>query len=228
MSTVEKSQNKETSSEKRTIVVTGFGLFRNHESNPSWESIRDGRLKIDREGYDIVTKRIDVAYKEVDKAVDDLWKQYKPKIMVHVGLAAHETGIKLEQMARCGPYIHDDVVKHAPHKELREYVGESLEENLIKHTYYCKPCEFDCSTTCLDLDHVCFEMNKAHEKGLLALPTKTSQDAGLYVCEYIYHKSLSICDRAVFIHVPDVKKFKLEDITSALKFAIETLIDSLD
>lgn len=215
---------------KHNVVVTGFGVFRDHLVNPSWEAIRDGQLKIDRPNINLIVKQVDVSYEQVDNAIPNIWKDLKPLLVVHIGLAAHETSIRIEQIARHGPYIHDDVVQHAPHKHLRHYKGDEdgcLEENVIRRGYSCKPCDFGCSTTCIDVDRVCTEMNRAFDEGKLKLPTKISKDAGLYVCEYIYQKSLCISDRCVFIHVPDVENFKIDDIRTSLKYCIEILVDEV-
>lgn len=216
----------------KNVVVTGFGLFRDHQINPSWEAIKDGQLKINRSNINLITKQVDVSYKDADKAVSTLWKEYNPILMIHVGLAAHESAIRIEQLARHGPYIHDDVVEFAPHKELRHYDhddnnAKSLEENIILKDYSCKPCQFDYSKTCLNVDRVCDKLNQLYQNNQVVLPTRKSTDAGLYLCEYIYHKSLTICDRTVFVHVPSVENFQLHDIKVALKFSIEFFIDEI-
>lgn len=215
---------------RRNVVVTGFGLFRDHELNPSWEAIKDGQLKINRPNINIITRQIPVIYQEVDKAVEELWTSYEPILMVHVGLAAHETSIRLEQVARHGPYIHDDVIHQAPHEDHRLYDGDShsLEENIKRHYYTCKPCNFSFSETCFDVEHVCRKLDALHRQGEVPLPFKCSKEAGLYVCEYLYQKSLRICNRCVFIHVPDTKNYRLEDIRECVKTAIELFIDEME
>lgn len=215
--------------DESNIVITGFGIFRDHQLNPSWECIKDDQFNLDIAGLNIVKKQIDVSYEAVDEVVPKLWTDYNPLLMVHIGLAAHESSIRIEQVARHGPFINDDILKCAPHKDLRSY-GEgdnSLEENTIRHNYACKPCNFDHSTTCLDVDRICDKLNRLHEEGRLVLPVKKSTDAGLYVCEYIYQKSLRICNRAIFIHIPAIEKFKLEDIRSALEITIKALIEEV-
>lgn len=220
--------DNEVDCEKHNVVLTGFGLFRDHQVNPSWEAIKDGQLKIDRPNINIITKQIDVAYKEVDLRVPALWKEYNPILMIHIGLAAFETRLRIEQVARHGPYIHNDVCKHAPHNDLRDYQTEGLEENIVAREYSCKPCSFEFSKTSLNLERVCDKLNEAYQQGLIRLESKISSDAGLYVCEYIYQKSLRICDRCVFIHVPNTSdNFSLEDIRLALKFAVSALIDEI-
>lgn len=222
------STKQDEQSQVHNVVVTGFGLFRDHQTNPSWESIRDGRLISNRTDVNIITRQVNVEYKEVDKVVASLWLEYKPLVMVHVGLAAHDPAIRIEQMARHGPYINDDVAKDAPHKYLRLYAEDAinLEENFIpRRGYTCKPCEFDCDKTCIDVGKICSKMDCAFKEGLISIPVRKSNDAGLYVCEYIYHKSLQICDRTLFIHVPDVTNYKLEQITNALNFLLDSIIE---
>lgn len=213
------------------VVVTGFGLFRDHKLNPSWEAIRDGQLVIDRD-VNVITKQIEVSYEGVDKAADQLWSEYKPMLMIHVGLAAHEDQIRLEQIARDGPYLKDDIKQNAPHKELRQYINvdpSSTKQSAPNQPEYtCKPCQFGAKRTLLNVESVCHKLNELHKKGQLPIGFACSQDAGLYVCEYLYRASLKICPRVVFIHVPDVKKFTLEQIRVSLKFAIESLIDELN
>jgi len=211
---------------RRNVVITGFGLFRDHLVNPSWEAIKDNSLKIDRSNVNIITKQISVAYGEVDRVVSELWEEYNPLLMVHIGLAAHESCIRIEQSARTGPYLHDDVLKDAPHKHLRVYSPDSRKDD-PPYPYTCRPCEFASRSTCIDVDKICEGMTEALREGRVCIPTKKSNDAGLYVCEYIYQKSLSICDRSVFIHIPGTERFKLEDIRASLKIIVEMLIDDL-
>lgn len=208
-------------SQVKNIVVTGFGLFRDHQLNPSWECIRDGRLQIDRPQVNLITKQIDVCYDTVNHVVDSLWTEYKPWLMVHIGLAAHETGIRIEQLARDGPYVKDDIKCCAPHKHLEQVVGDTPE------TSVCQSQGFTEKRTCLNVDEICKIVGSLHDQGKVAMPISVSQDAGLYLCEYIYHKSLQCSDRVVFIHVPNIDKFELEDITLALKYTIEAIVDNL-
>lgn len=220
--------------EKKTIVITGFGLFRGHNLNPSWEAIKNDKIKINRSDLIIITKQIDVSYQDVDKTVSELWTYYKPILMVHVGLSALESCIRIEERARHGPYIHDDVKQCAPHKHLRQYNSDEeqcSEEGVVKHKYGCKPCQFSCSKTNLNVDKICDKMNELYEKKKLNLKTKKSLDAGLYVCEYIYQYSLNMFNQlehdghCIFIHVPDTKIFKLEDITASIQEIINIIVD---
>lgn len=210
---------------KRNVVLTGFGLFRDHQSNPSWEIMKEGQLNIERPDVNIITKQFNVSYEEVDNLVDEIWKQYNPLVMIHCGLAAQENSIRLEQIARHGPFIHDDVLNYAPHKDLRDYSEAQHvdEDNTLDYT--CKPCYFEFSSTCLNVERICEKLNQLHREGQVPISYKKSIDAGLYVCEYIFQRSLKICDRTIFIHVPNTTNYTLEEIRIAVKFAVEAVID---
>lgn len=220
--------------ERENIVVTGFGLFRDHQLNPSWEAIKDNQLKIGSKypNLNIIAKQIDVSYEDVDRLVSELWLEFKPILMVHVGLAAFEKSIRIEEIARHGPYIDPDVRKFAPHEHLREYHSEermgSSGGDKLKRPYSCKPCEFGSVCTRFNVDEICDKMNKLYASGELALGTKKSTDAGLYVCEYIYKTSLKMNQNCLFIHVPNISKdFTLDSIRLAIQQVIEFAIEQL-
>lgn len=229
---------------QHNVVVTGFGLFRGHELNPSWEAIKDNQLKILLENVNIITRQIDVSYQEVDEQVEKLWQEFQPLLMVHVGLAAFEDCIRIEERARHGPYVNDDVRQYAPHKHLRVYENEEevnstapkVNEMTIegetsdkpRARYTCKPCEFTCSESAIDIDQICDRMNRLYDIGQLRLKTKKSSDAGLYVCEYIYQTSLKINRNCLFIHVPNIsEEITLEQIRLSIQQVIETAIVQL-
>lgn len=222
--------NRNAQQRKPNIVITGFGVFRDHAENPSWEAIRDGRLRIEHDDVNVILRQIEVAYATVDEEIPKLWQEYDPLLMIHVGLAAMKTCIQIEGRARHGPFIHDDVRGQAPDTHLRQHVPETdgcLEEGSVRHKYVCKPCQFDYSTTCVNIDQVCSKMNELYKVGRVMMQTRISEDAGLYVCEYIYQKSLQICDRSVFIHIPDTSTYKLADLSTALSYVVNILIDQV-
>jgi len=66
----------------RTVVVTGFGLFRDYKVNASWEVARHLPETGIAKEFDInlVTIEIPVSYKDVDQIVPTLWAQYKPTV----------------------------------------------------------------------------------------------------------------------------------------------------
>lgn len=67
---------------KSTVVVTGFGIFRDYEVNPSWEVAR----KLPETGIaeelniNLVTVNVPVSYEDVDQTVPKLWAQHNPAV----------------------------------------------------------------------------------------------------------------------------------------------------
>lgn len=66
----------------KTVIVTGFGLFRDYKVNASWEVARVlPETGIAEElNINLVLINIPVSYKEVDEIVPTLWAQHKPTV----------------------------------------------------------------------------------------------------------------------------------------------------
>lgn len=66
----------------KTVIVTGFGLFRDYKVNASWEVARalpeTGLAK--ELNVNLITINIPVSYKDVDQIVPTLWDQHKPTV----------------------------------------------------------------------------------------------------------------------------------------------------
>lgn len=66
----------------KTVVVTGFGLFKDYEVNASWEVARalpeTGLAK--ELNVNLITINIPVSYKDVDQIVPTLWNRHKPTV----------------------------------------------------------------------------------------------------------------------------------------------------
>jgi len=67
---------------QKTVVVTGFGLFRDYIVNASWEVARIlPETGIAEElNINLVTMNIPVSYKDVDQIVPTLWVQHEPAV----------------------------------------------------------------------------------------------------------------------------------------------------
>lgn len=224
---------------KPNVVITGFGPFRDVAKNPSWLVISDiKKLNIQRP-VNIVVKMIEVAYKEVDRQIPKLWQDYKPIVMINVGLAAFETCIRLETRARLGPYCKCDVRQEIIHQPSNApLTNNEIETDIFEARSSIANGDFDEFKSSLNIKSICDQYNKfcrdcnelsSNEQNLDILNSRLSDDAGLYVCEYTYMKSLSIsdCGNAVFIHIPDTKSYSLDAIRHALKCIIELIVDEV-
>lgn len=58
------------------IIVTGFGPFRNHNVNASWEAVK--LLPEHFNGFHIIKKEIPVTYNHVENLVPDIWNTFNP------------------------------------------------------------------------------------------------------------------------------------------------------
>lgn len=67
---------------QNTVVVTGFGIFRDYVVNPSWEVARSLHSTniIDELRINLVTTCIPVSYQDVDQMVPELWSQHEPVV----------------------------------------------------------------------------------------------------------------------------------------------------
>lgn len=67
---------------QKTVVVTGFGLFRDYTMNPSWEIAQELHTTgiIEELDINLITTCIPVCYKDVDQIVPLLWSQHEPVV----------------------------------------------------------------------------------------------------------------------------------------------------
>lgn len=66
----------------KTVVVTGFGLFRDYQVNASWEVAQELlKTGITKDlNINLITVNVPVSYKDVDQIVPTLWSQHKPDV----------------------------------------------------------------------------------------------------------------------------------------------------
>jgi len=66
----------------KTVVVTGFGLFRDYTVNASWEvaQVLPETGIAEELNINLVTINIPVSYKDVDQIVPKLWVQHEPAV----------------------------------------------------------------------------------------------------------------------------------------------------
>lgn len=173
-----------------TILVTGFGPFDKHLVNASWEAVKElQKLWADSEEFADVTliaKEIPVSYGYVSTRIPQLWKEHNPTIVLHVGVSCKAESLTIECHARNNGYDRSDIDSKCPDET------SIIERNVLE--------------TGVDVEELCDNVNKnceRHECGACF-----SDDAGRYLCEYIYYQSLAIePTRTLFVHVPDFDKY---------------------
>ena len=194
-----------------SIVVTGFGQFRNYTINPSWEAVRGLNDVWDDSDYKLVTEQIPVDYDFVQTNVPDKWKDSEPKFVVHVGVSHLADKLTLERTGNNTGYDKPDVNDRCPPGGC------------------CVPGTCDTMATCLDLDTLVSDVNSDCAKLGNGVEACTSDYAGQYLCDFVYYKSLHATNgRSLFIHVPeDGKPYTIQQMTTGIKIILKNIIKQL-
>ena len=195
---------------ERTILVTGFGPFGLHEVNASWVAVKELERLWESRDPDVrtctlKTREIRVAYSYVLDTLHGLYKDCCPDLCVHVGVSPYSI-LKLERRGKNSGYRHLDVDGQRP------FTASCVENG---------PEEIE---TKFDLEGICESLSAQNgvEFGI-------SEDAGRYLCDFIYYKSLHLCQCPVlFVHVPPLDKpYSAEQLGQGLKDLLEVLVAKL-
>ncbi|XP_063713384.1 pyroglutamyl-peptidase 1-like [Symsagittifera roscoffensis] len=192
-----------------SILVTGFGPFGDMKENPSWVAVRQlSGASIN--GFKIDTHMFQVSYDEVDSFVDSISHNDDYEFFLHVGVSSEASNVVLEQIACCGGYKKPDVFNKLPQTEsFRSESSPAPVENLSMCTAF-------------DL-----EMCKA-QLHAIGVPASTSSEAGRYLCEYLYYRSM--CrngGKVLFVHVPMSDVTPTEETTKILKEIIKICLQQI-
>ncbi|POR39652.1 Pyroglutamyl-peptidase 1 [Tolypocladium paradoxum] len=198
-----------------TVLVTGFGPFRDqYPVNPSWEIAKGlpphlpalrAKDASSRQAADTPPVRIlvhpepvRVSYKVVRALVPSLWETYqgrKVDVVIHMGMAGPRPFYQIERRGHRTGYKSLDVDGERLEDEDDGCRGEGW-------IWHGMPDEIE---TDLDLQDV-LERWQGHSAKDMDL--RISEDAGRYLCDFIYYSSLSTLlkerrpRRVVFLHVP--------------------------
>lgn len=195
-------------SEKKTVVVTGFGPFGVHSINASWEAVKELEKTGISPDIRLITLQIPVEYKCVKRILYELWEVYSPRLMVHVGVSGAASELVIEKLAHNKGYCAKDNCDSIP------------------STQCCVTDGPDVIMAEINMDVVCQTVNES-DCGVLAV---TSRDPGRYLCEYSYYLSLSINSKAcAFIHVPPLNKpYSASQLASGLRIAITSMLQQVE
>lgn len=198
------------SNDNKVVLVTGFGPFFNHKINASWEAVKEmATLGIEHEGQKVPleTREIPVIYKTISESIPVLWDEVKPVLCVHVGVSPYNC-VKLEKFGRNIGYRSVDINIELP-----------------PHDNCCIPSGPDIIQTVFNVDEVSREVVEK----IPNIQVQVSEDAGRYLCDFIYYTSL-YHNRApvVFVHVPPLDQpYSKSQLALSLKHIIETLLNHI-
>ncbi|XP_014209385.1 pyroglutamyl-peptidase 1 [Copidosoma floridanum] len=193
--------------DKLTVLVTGFGPFGPYETNPSWEAVKllPDFFKTTKESSNVnlVVVEVPVSYDHVTSKIKELYKTYTPSIILNVGVSAAATCLTIEKHACSKGYFKPDVFNQCP----KEYD--------VDHVVLKSNCE---------TQEVCKIINECSDE--INCKAKISNDAGRYLCEYIYYQSLALgAPQVLFVHVPEERVYTSEQTAQGLLKIILYLIE---
>lgn len=195
---------------KKTILITGFGPFGNHIVNASWEAVKElnklcATTKV-LKNVEVIVKEISVSYEDVANYVPKLWEKYKPNLVLHVGVSHKVKCLTIECCARSYGYLRPDIHDKCP------------DENNIKPEIF---------ETKINVNDIC-EINNENPDNT-ACKACISHDAGHFLCEYIFYKSLQIDPtRTLFVHVPDFDQYSSLQTAKGLHDILCHLIKNME
>ncbi|MDP3895090.1 MAG: pyroglutamyl-peptidase I [Mesorhizobium sp.] len=168
------------------LLVTGFSAFPGAPVNPSEVLVE--RLRRDAPGFDgvdLVTRVLPVAYQSMPGLLGALGGEARPDIAIHFGLAETAKGFRLERIARNRSSLRAaDAAGFVPRTPAIAVGGPRA------------------ARSSLPLDAIAERLRG------LGLPVQTSDNAGAYLCNYLFYQS---CTGGVdgfrpamsgFVHVP--------------------------
>lgn len=195
--------------QERPVMVTGFGPFHQHKVNASWVAVQHmSKLGIEHNSIRVPLKiaEIPVAYDIVSSAVPRLHEEVQPRLCVHVGVSPYQV-IKLEKYGRNFGYRGLDIYGQTPQMNT------------------CVPGAPECIPTKFNVEGICETLSRKQ----CSVAFETSDNAGRYLCDFIYFTSLHHSKvPVVFVHVPDLDSpYSAEQLGTALKDLIEVLLAEL-
>eukprot|EP00038_Savillea_parva_P030630 m.79125 g.79125 ORF g.79125 m.79125 type:complete len:535 (-) comp9267_c2_seq2:47-1651(-) len=192
--------------EPQTVLLTGFGPFGTYEVNPSWELVK--QFAGNRCGsLQMKVEEIPVEYRAVDGAIATAVKQKKDiALAIHVGVG-RPGQVCLEQFARNQKFLKKDATNKMNGSDKCVEDGPDMLETRVDVTAVSRRC---------------LESNPK-------VKVKVSTDAGQYLCEYIYYRSMhELGVPTIFVHVPPVgEPYDMSELLTAMKHVIARTVEEV-
>uniref|UniRef100_A0A3B3XG01 Pyroglutamyl-peptidase I n=1 Tax=Poecilia mexicana TaxID=48701 RepID=A0A3B3XG01_9TELE len=193
----------------RKMVESSFGPFGEHTVNASWVAVQEMKKLGLGNNVDLHVHEVPVEYQKVQSLVPSLWKQFHPRLIVHVGVSGMATTVTLEKCGRNHGYKGLDNSSFCPDSQCCIVGGP------------------DCINSVIDMESVC---KRVTATAGLGVAVTVSKDAGRYLCDFTYYTSLYLSrGRSAFIHVPPLgKPYSGEELGRALQAIIREMLELLD
>ena len=203
----EKEKEIKTKYSKLKVFLTGYLGFQGITQNPT-ETLVNTIIKqkelYNKDNIEIINHKIfEVTTDYVDNNIHSFYKEIEHDkegdvlfLIIHFGLNARASMPEVETTAV-------------------NYIQDGIKNGLI--------CDQDGNCFCSKLDTECIVKNLNCTEGK-KIECKVSNDAGKYLCNYIFYKSLKYYEKipnviSTFIHIPFFEKYSLEqDLDFFTKF----------
>ncbi|XP_008290208.1 pyroglutamyl-peptidase 1 [Stegastes partitus] len=193
-------------SERDTVVVTGFGPFRQFLENPSWRAAQALKLAGLGDRTDVYIKEVPVSYVQTQNIIEELWRTVNPKFAVHLGVARGSSIVLLEQTGKNVGYSDRDVCGFCPESHCCIEGGPEKLDSVVNMR----------------------AVSKVFKQA--GMDVIYSRDAGRYLCDFAYYLSLYHGQRkAAFIHVPSSGSLASADrLVPLLQSLIQVMLQQLE
>lgn len=190
------------------ILVTGFGPFPGVDDNPSEKLVRN--LQLDQQGVHLRKDVIPTEWLRCRETANDLYQDHRPDILIHFGVHGASEHIRLESTAR-------------------NIAGNSLDAcNVCFAADQIDPFGPYELVSRLPLEKMARTLTEN------AIPAAVTDDAGDYLCNFLYYQALTFTEEApgsphaLFVHIPDPDRpngLSMSQIETAARLIIEMSVD---
>lgn len=194
---------------KPLVCVSGFSQFLDYPENPTALLLPELNA-MEHEAFELKTTLLETSYEHADRYVDAMLN-LSPDVIIMLGQSAKAKGVTLEQYAK---------------NQVSQTINDVDNKVGQLPGYSNKPAIYK-SAICVDSLH-----RSIRNKVTVTVPIVTSQDAGDYVCNYIYYKTLDAFQdkncKVLFIHIPFFREQRDDLNAEALKDARACALEKED
>jgi pyroglutamyl-peptidase len=181
----------------KKVLITGFMPFGKNKVNPSEEAVN---IIVKKKDYLGIILPVD--YIKALEILTKAYSDYRPDIIISLGLAAerHKISVEINAYNQISSTLKDE----------SNYIPANKE--IVKDGAWKLTTKLNIAALKLAFDH-----------GFI--PSDVSHDAGRFLCNYIYYQSLILThNSAVFIHLPlETKEISVEKMAKAVGIAVAIL-----
>jgi pyroglutamyl-peptidase len=194
------------------LLLTGFSSFQGVSVNPSEQLVKEHLLPALRSRglHVLATRIVQVSRRGANEALDELYalveslpSDHADIVVVHLGVAAGNEAIELEQFA------YNNCTFRVPDESGEQPCAECIDASLPLSHALC---------TSLPISALAASLRETHADAVAL-----SDDPGLFLCNYIYFASLQRSQavrrprvHSLFIHVPLASAIPLNDMCNIL------------